>query len=210
VGDSKRALDEYTSEIFLGGRNTIVMHNTCEDSLLAAPIILDLVLLAELIQRIQLKKDGEAAFHGLHPIAVLLSYLTKVRARARRARMACGAGRAIWVQCVAAVRVLLVVVCAAAIITDPCTASLLVCMHTCAGAAGAARHPRGQRAGQAARHAGKHHARVRGPAARQQHADGVQVLGAGLALTHARAAGAGAREQHRAFGGRTVFCDLVG
>ena len=53
VGDSKRAMDEYTSEIFMGGRNTIVMHNTCEDSLLAAPIILDLVLLAELTTRIQ-------------------------------------------------------------------------------------------------------------------------------------------------------------
>jgi len=82
VGDSKRALDEYTSEIFLGGKNTIVLHNTCEDSLLAAPIILDLIILAELITRIELKKDGEAAFHGFHPIAVLLSYLTKVRQRA--------------------------------------------------------------------------------------------------------------------------------
>ena len=56
VADSKRAMDEYTSEIFMGGRNTIVMHNTCEDSLLAAPIILDLVILAELITRIQFKK----------------------------------------------------------------------------------------------------------------------------------------------------------
>ena len=55
VGDSKRAMDEYTSEIFMGGRNTIVMHNTCEDSLLAAPIILDLVLLAELTTRIQVQ-----------------------------------------------------------------------------------------------------------------------------------------------------------
>merc|ERR1712176_1348920 len=77
VGDSKRAMDEYTSEIFMGGKNTIVMHNTCEDSLLAAPIILDLVLLAELITRIKLKKDGEEAFKGFHPVAVLLSYLTK-------------------------------------------------------------------------------------------------------------------------------------
>ncbi|KAJ7381883.1 Inositol-3-phosphate synthase 1 [Desmophyllum pertusum] len=46
VGDSKRAMDEYTSEIFMHGLNTIVLHNTCEDSLLAAPIILDLVILA--------------------------------------------------------------------------------------------------------------------------------------------------------------------
>lgn len=35
------------------------------------------MLLAELITRIELKKDGEDAFHGLHPVAVLLSYLTK-------------------------------------------------------------------------------------------------------------------------------------
>merc|ERR1712007_273318 len=32
VGDSKRAMDEYTSDIFMGGKNTIVMHNVCEDS----------------------------------------------------------------------------------------------------------------------------------------------------------------------------------
>lgn len=77
VSDSKRAMDEYTSEIFLGGRNTIVMHNTCEDSLLAAPIILDLIILAELTTRIQLKKDGEPELRSFHPVAVLLSYLTK-------------------------------------------------------------------------------------------------------------------------------------
>ena len=53
VGDSKRAMDEYTSEIFMGGHNTIVLHNTCEDSLLAAPIILDLIIIAELCERIQ-------------------------------------------------------------------------------------------------------------------------------------------------------------
>lgn len=77
VGDSKRALDEYTSEIFMGGRNTIVMHNTCEDSLLAAPLILDLVLLAELFTRIQLRREGEEDFHPFHPVASLLSYLSK-------------------------------------------------------------------------------------------------------------------------------------
>ncbi|GLJ04854.1 hypothetical protein SUGI_0004830 [Cryptomeria japonica] len=77
VGDSKRAMDEYTSEIFMGGKSTIVLHNTCEDSLLAAPLILDLVLLAELSTRIQLKKEGEAKFHSFHPVATILSYLTK-------------------------------------------------------------------------------------------------------------------------------------
>ena len=55
VGDSKRAMDEYTSEIMMGGHNTIAVHNTCEDSLLAAPIILDLVVLSELSQRISFK-----------------------------------------------------------------------------------------------------------------------------------------------------------
>merc|ERR1712014_263633 len=76
VGDSKRAMDEYSSEIFMGGSNTIVMHNTCEDSLLAAPLILDLVLIAEMTSRIQIKKNGESARH-FHPVNVLLSYLTK-------------------------------------------------------------------------------------------------------------------------------------
>ena len=60
----------------MGGTNTIVMHNTCEDSLLAAPLILDLVLIAEMTTRITLKKNGEKP-RGFHPIAVLLSYLTK-------------------------------------------------------------------------------------------------------------------------------------
>ena len=70
-------MDEYTSEIFMGGRNTIVMHNTCEDSLLAAPIILDLVILAELLTRVELRQGGEPDFRSLHPVAALLSYLTK-------------------------------------------------------------------------------------------------------------------------------------
>lgn len=73
VGDSKRAMDEYTSEIFMGGRNTIVMHNTCEDSLLAAPLILDLVLLAELCTRIQFKEDGQVFSHTPVPC---LSYIS--------------------------------------------------------------------------------------------------------------------------------------
>lgn len=56
-GDSKRAMDEYTSEILLHGHNTIVVHNTCEDSLLAVPLILDLVLLAELFSRVGFRAD---------------------------------------------------------------------------------------------------------------------------------------------------------
>jgi len=34
------------------------------------------LLLAELITRIELRKDGEE-FHGFHPVGVMLSYLTK-------------------------------------------------------------------------------------------------------------------------------------
>eukprot|EP00605_Chrysophyceae_sp_TOSAG23-4_P002006 GSChrysophyteH1.ASY1.ANO1.2220.1 assembled CDS len=85
VGDSKRAMDEYTSSIFLNGTNTIVMHNTCEDSLLASPIILDLVILCELCERISLKRLGDgddtmaeaAPYERFHSVLSILSYLLK-------------------------------------------------------------------------------------------------------------------------------------
>eukprot|EP01118_Nematostelium_gracile_P008233 TRINITY_DN2729_c0_g1_i1.p1 TRINITY_DN2729_c0_g1~~TRINITY_DN2729_c0_g1_i1.p1 ORF type:complete len:520 (+),score=164.32 TRINITY_DN2729_c0_g1_i1:180-1739(+) len=77
VGDSKRALDEYISEIFMGGHNTIAMHNTCEDSLLASPIIYDLCILTELVTRMQVKSEKEQEFHSFHPVLSILSYLCK-------------------------------------------------------------------------------------------------------------------------------------
>ena len=58
VGDSKRAMDEYVSELMLGGKNTIICHNTCEDSLLASPLILDLAILGELFSRVTFKVHG--------------------------------------------------------------------------------------------------------------------------------------------------------
>jgi len=76
VGDSKRAMDEYISEIFMGGHNTIALHNTCEDSLLAAPIIYDLAILCELTTRITLKTEHSEETH-FHPVCSLLSYLCK-------------------------------------------------------------------------------------------------------------------------------------
>lgn len=77
VGDSKRAMDEYMSEIFMGGHNTISMHNTCEDSLLAAPIILDLVLLAELTGRIQVHPCLCRSYVGhVHLVHCLVLYCT--------------------------------------------------------------------------------------------------------------------------------------
>ena len=77
VADSKRAMDEYTSEIFMGGKNTISMHNTCEDSLLATPLIYDLVILGELCQRVQVKKEGDTEWESFHPVLSLLSYMLK-------------------------------------------------------------------------------------------------------------------------------------
>ncbi|XP_052404324.1 inositol-3-phosphate synthase 1-A-like [Carassius gibelio] len=77
VGDSKRAMDEYTSEILMGGTNTIALHNTCEDSLLASPIILDLVILTELCQRISFRTQDDPVFQGFHSVLSLLSFLCK-------------------------------------------------------------------------------------------------------------------------------------
>lgn len=77
VGDSKRALDEYENEIFMGGRKTISIHNTCEDSLLASPLILDLAILTELMTRIQVKKEGKETYENFHPILSILSYMLK-------------------------------------------------------------------------------------------------------------------------------------
>lgn len=79
VGDSKRAIDEYYSEIFCGGRSTINIFNECEDSLLATPLILDLAILAELLTRVQYKDvtAGETEFTSLYSVLSLLSYMLK-------------------------------------------------------------------------------------------------------------------------------------
>ncbi|KAI0061195.1 putative inositol-3-phosphate synthase [Artomyces pyxidatus] len=78
VGDSKRAIDEYYSEIMGGGRSTINIFNECEDSLLATPLILDLSILAELLTRINYKEAGkDADFKPLYPVLSLLSYMLK-------------------------------------------------------------------------------------------------------------------------------------
>jgi len=71
VGDSKRALDEYSSLIFMNGVNTISSYNICEDSLLAVPIMIDMVVLGELFTR--MKIDGEK----LGPVLSYLSFFFK-------------------------------------------------------------------------------------------------------------------------------------
>lgn len=71
VGDSKRALDEYTSQIFLGGINTISTYNICEDSLLATPIMIDMLVLGELFTRIKINDQA------MGPVLSYLSFFFK-------------------------------------------------------------------------------------------------------------------------------------
>jgi len=83
VGDNKRALDEYYAEIFMGGHQTISLFNVCEDSLLASPLIIDLVLIAEMMTRITWKADdGDGTsnneYKGFHSVLSILSYMLKV------------------------------------------------------------------------------------------------------------------------------------
>ncbi|KAK0237636.1 hypothetical protein EDD85DRAFT_831081 [Armillaria nabsnona] len=77
VGDSKRAIDEYYSEIFCGGRSTINIFNECEDSLLATPLILDLAILTELLTRVKYRKAETGEFKPLYSVLSLLSYMLK-------------------------------------------------------------------------------------------------------------------------------------
>jgi myo-inositol-1-phosphate synthase len=82
VGDNKRALDEYYAEIFMGGHQTISLFNVCEDSLLASPLIIDLVLIAEMMTRISWRVDAEGSaskeYRGFHSVLSILSYMLKV------------------------------------------------------------------------------------------------------------------------------------
>ncbi|VDK18776.1 unnamed protein product [Anisakis simplex] len=77
VGDSKRAMDEYICSIFMGGHQTFAIHNTCEDSLLAAPLILDLAIITELASRIQYRTDEIENFTEMHSVLSILSVLLK-------------------------------------------------------------------------------------------------------------------------------------
>ncbi|KAE8221792.1 hypothetical protein CF319_g4903 [Tilletia indica] len=83
VGDQKVAMDDYTSELCLGGRNRIYLTNLCEDSLLASPLLIDLAILAELMTRVQYStgsKDGavgEKDWESMHSVLSLLSYSLK-------------------------------------------------------------------------------------------------------------------------------------
>lgn len=78
VGDSKRAMDEYISSIFMGGQQTLAIHNTCEDSLLASPLILDLAIMTELCSRIQYSNSATSDnFESFNSVLSLLSLMLK-------------------------------------------------------------------------------------------------------------------------------------
>jgi myo-inositol-1-phosphate synthase len=57
VGDTKRALDEYSSLIFMNGVSTISTYNMCEDSLLAVPLMYDMIVLGELFTRMKIDDE---------------------------------------------------------------------------------------------------------------------------------------------------------
>lgn len=77
VGDSKVAMDEYYSELMLGGHNKISIHNVCEDSLLATPLIIDLVVMTEFLSRVQYKKVDSDKYEDFYAVLTLLSYWLK-------------------------------------------------------------------------------------------------------------------------------------
>ena len=70
-------MDEYYSELMMGGRNTISMHTVCEDSLLASPLIIDLVVITELFSRVKYRTSSNGEFSGFHSVMSILSYWLK-------------------------------------------------------------------------------------------------------------------------------------
>lgn len=77
VKDSKVAMDEYYSELMLGGHNKISIHNVCEDSLLATPLIIDLVVMTEFLSRVSYKKKESEEYDNFYAVLTLLSYWLK-------------------------------------------------------------------------------------------------------------------------------------
>jgi myo-inositol-1-phosphate synthase len=87
IGDKKRAMDEYVSDICMGGSSVISIYNQCEDSLLAVPLMLDLVVLAELMNRVDirpldkpfslLERDRDEPNFKREPVLWALAYLLK-------------------------------------------------------------------------------------------------------------------------------------
>lgn len=84
LGDSKRDVSEYTSEAFMDGHYTTIMHNECLDSALCAPLILDLAILVELFSRVQyVVEEGDAGlrkdkYSGMETALSVLGFYMKI------------------------------------------------------------------------------------------------------------------------------------
>ncbi len=59
------------------GEHTFLSYHVCEDSLLAAGVIIDLVVLSELMTRIAFNKSEEGEWRVLEGVVSFLGYLTK-------------------------------------------------------------------------------------------------------------------------------------
>ena len=76
VGDSKRAIDEYYSELTLNGKNILSIYNLCEDSLLAVPLLLDVAIFSEFFSRV-IFIDEMGFIKKMSPNLSLLSFFFK-------------------------------------------------------------------------------------------------------------------------------------
>jgi myo-inositol-1-phosphate synthase len=77
VRDDKRAMDEYISEIFMSGEQILSTYNICPDSLLAVPIMLDLIVFSEWITRVSFKQQNEPVFQNCNTVLSGLSFFFK-------------------------------------------------------------------------------------------------------------------------------------
>lgn len=60
----------------MDGDHTLVTYNVCEDSLLAAGVIIDLIVLTELFERITYRCSSDE-FKKFDPVLSFLGYLMK-------------------------------------------------------------------------------------------------------------------------------------
>ncbi len=77
VGDHKRALDEYLSDICMEEQQSLVVYNVCPDSLLCVSLMLDLVLFSDWLSRIRVKNDHELRWRPLNTTLDQLAYFFK-------------------------------------------------------------------------------------------------------------------------------------
>lgn len=84
LGDSKRDVSEYTSETFMDCHYSTIMHNSCLDSALCAPLIIDLAIFTELFSRVQFcVEDANASYNdadytSMDPALSVLAFYMKI------------------------------------------------------------------------------------------------------------------------------------